>query len=167
MIESGKKPEQNYNYNERQVVIMRKSRSLGLLLVLSIGAVVFSISLTGIAQAIPVDHFSPGQSGTDQMVTYVGVLLYFPAPDLTICFCGSYYLSNLDREQTSYYLLASGIDLTRFIGKEIAVTGKPIVIPCTGTLLQNCDFLILEAIEENISTDEGERTWGKIKALFK
>ena len=127
----------------------------------------FSISLAGIVQAIPADNFSPGQSGTDQPVICEGVLLYFPPPDLTICFCGSYYLSNLDREQTSYYLLASGIDLTRFVGKEITVTGKPVVIPCMGTLLQNCDFLILEVIEENIFTDEGEKTWGKIKALFK
>ena len=167
MIESGKKSERNYNYNERQVVIMRKSRSLGLLLVLLIPAVVFIVNPAGLTQAVPVDRFSPGLSETDQTVIIEGVLLYFPPPDLTICFCGSYYLSNLDREQKSYYLLASGIDLTRFIGKEITVTGKPVVIPCTGTLLQNCDFLILEVIEENISTDDGEKTWGKIKALFK
>ena len=146
---------------------MRKSRSLGLLLVLLIGAGVFSVSPAGLTQADPADRFPPGQSETAQSVISEGVLLYFPPPDLTICFCGSYYLSNFDREQKSYYLLASGIDLTRFIGKEITVTGKPVVIPCTGTLLQNCDFLILEVIEENISTDDGENAWGKIKARFR
>ena len=164
--EGGKKYGWSYNYSERQVVIMSKSRSLGLLLILLV-PVAFLISPVGLAQAVPADWVSPGLSEAGQSVISEGVLIYYPPPDLTICFCGSYFLSNSDRTQQSYYLLAPGLDLTRFIGKQISVTGKPALIPCTGTLLQNCDFLVLEEVEETTTADDEETTWGKIKAVYK
>ena len=108
-----------------------------------------------------------GSNGLDQPVTSEGILAYIPPPDAYICFCGSYLLENLEREQTSYYLLAHQFDLTQFIGKQIVVTGKPILSPCSGTLLQYCDFLILEEIEENTNTPDDQTTWGKIKALYR
>jgi hypothetical protein len=139
----------------------------GLLLVLLILAAGFSVNPAGMTHAAVADRVSPGLGETAQAVISEGVLVYFPPPDLTICFCGSYFLQNPNREQKSYYLLAPGLDLTRFIGKVISVTGKPVLIPCTGTLLQSCDFLVLEEVEENSSAEDEDSTWGKIKAVYK
>ena len=135
--------------------------------VLLAGLAAFYWSPVAHSSAAPADQFAPHISGTGETVTCEGVLVYFPPPDLTICFCGSYYLTNSNREAKSYYLLSSGMDLGLFIGKKITVTGKSVLIPCLGTLFQYCDFLILERIEENTATDGGDDTWGRIKALYR
>lgn len=98
-------------------------------------------------------------------ITSIGVLQYTAPPDITICFCGSFFL-HADKEYRAFYLYSSEIDLTKFVGKKVLVMGKPFKTPCQGTLYRLCSFLEVKEVEPVAPTPADTSTWGRIKSLY-
>jgi hypothetical protein len=117
-----------------------------------------------------VGTFAPARGGEMPSTTVLpvatqGVLAFIPPPDLTICYCGSYFLT-AEKGYIDYYLYAPEIDLSKHIGKRIVVTGTPYTTVCTGTLYRVCKFLRVTGIDEFAPTPTEETTWGRVKGLF-
>jgi hypothetical protein len=96
----------------------------------------------------------------------VGVVVFTAPPDITICFCGSYRLQ-AEKDLISYYLASDHIDLSKYVGQRVTVTGRPFATTCWGTLLRTCAFLNVESVETlaPLATEPG--TWGRIKSLYR
>ncbi|UCF05009.1 MAG: hypothetical protein JSV33_13970 [bacterium] len=98
--------------------------------------------------------------------TTLGNLRYFPPPEVTICFCGSYYLLG-EEGFSSYYLVSDKHDLKLFIGKRVIVTGRKYTDICTGTLAIPCDYIKVESIIQDLSWDTEESSWGAVKSIYR
>jgi hypothetical protein len=108
---------------------------------------------------------SGGPSADDPVVVH-GILEFTPAPEVTICFCGSYFLAS-EKTRPGYYLVSDTIDLTPYIGESIQVTGRKFTSACTGTLLLPCDYLRVEKVIDPITTGAEPTTWGAVKSLYR
>ena len=126
----------------------------------------FLFGAAAASHAIDTGFFNSPLTMSADRATSQGVLQYFPDPDFTICYCGSYYLSVTEKQFNAYYLLSDNIDLSEFIGQRITVTGTILSAPCEGTLYRLCDFLVVNEIKEIIHTGTQLDSWGRVKALF-
>jgi hypothetical protein len=126
----------------------------------------FLLVLSGTPFAVQKDFVGSTLETSGDRDTSRGILQFFPVPDLTICFCGSYRLTVSEEKYKAYYLLSDRIDFSQFIGKNITVSGKIYSAPCEGTLFYLCPFLIVDEIQENIPAASEDDTWGTIKALY-
>jgi hypothetical protein len=117
--------------------------------------------------SLPADHL-PGTAGSKSLAaaerTVEGILQYVPAPDVTICFCGSFFVTT--EKDEVIYLAAEGIDLLELVHKKVSVTGTPYVTGCIGTLYQPCTFVLVGSIKLVTPLPTERSTWGAIKSLF-
>jgi hypothetical protein len=111
------------------------------------------------AQAAP-------QGDDNRLEQALGILEYTSRPEISICFCGSFYLIG-EKGVISNYLISDEIDLTQYIGKKVFVTGKPFTGVCEGTLALPCDYLLVEEIVLKSSTATADSDWGSIKLYYK
>jgi hypothetical protein len=98
--------------------------------------------------------------------TTLGHLKYFPPPEVTICFCGSYFLLG-EEGFDSYYLTTDKYDLKLFVGKRVIVTGRKYTAICTGTLAHPCDYIQIESIQQDLSWDTEQSSWGAVKSIYR
>ena len=96
--------------------------------------------------------------------TVEGVLQYTAPPDLTICFCGPFFVVTEKNERV--YLASDEVDLSEHIHDKVSVTGKPYITACMGTLYQPCNFIRVASLELLSPTPTEPTTWGGIKSLF-
>lgn len=97
--------------------------------------------------------------------TLAGELRYTPAPEVSICFCGSYLLAS-ESGTKDVYLVSEAIDLMPFAGRRVTVRGRSYTGLCDGTLALYCDFFAVEKIAVAASADADGSTWGAIKSLY-
>ena len=104
--------------------------------------------------------------GDDTLRLSIGCLQFIEKPDISLCFCGEYYLS-ADEPWKNFYLQADSIDFTPYIDKEILVVGRPFVRICEGTLARPCDYM--DVHELSVVTEAGsiEVSWGLLKMIHR
>jgi len=95
-----------------------------------------------------------------------GLLTFIPKPEISICFCGSYYLEGNDGSK-GYYLVNEEIDLSPFVGKEVRVVGHPFSGICQGTLALPCDYLSVRYICGVSALGDSSPSWGLIKTFYR
>jgi hypothetical protein len=96
----------------------------------------------------------------------VGVLSYIPAPDMSICFCGSFPLAVEGTGQVCY-LLTEGIDLREFDGDRVLVLGKIFSGFCAGTIERPCSFVDVEKVVVLSRTGVTGIDWGALKMIYR
>ena len=104
-------------------------------------------------------------AGESAEVYSEGNLKFTPAPEITICFCGSFFLSPAEGFKP-FYLVSDEMDLVAWAGQDVRVAGRQFSAPCMGTLFQMCQFMWVREIGERGPTDTEPATWGAIKKLF-
>jgi hypothetical protein len=95
-----------------------------------------------------------------------GLLTFTPKPEISICFCGSYYLEGEDGFK-NYYLVNEEIDLELFVGKKVRVVGHPFSGICQGTLARPCDYLSVRDICGVSALGDSSSTWSHIKMFYR
>jgi hypothetical protein len=98
--------------------------------------------------------------------TVIGVLSYQPAPNLAICFCGSFRLT-VEGALKECYLLSDLIDLREFDGQRILVIGKSFSGFCSGTLERPCNFMDVEKVAVLSRTGVAGVDWGALKTIYR
>jgi hypothetical protein len=135
-----------------------------------ISAVIFAASVTqsraNVYDLLPSADGPMLSGGADGLEYSRGDLKFEPSPDLTICFCGSYFLS-AEKGFESFYLFSDTINISRYVGLKVNVSGRPFDTVCDGTLLRICHFLRVTDIVDLTPTGTDLSTWGKIKSLFR
>jgi len=96
----------------------------------------------------------------------VGVLKYIPAPDLALCFCGSFLL-DVEGVPQDCYLLTEGIDLRELDGERILVFGKAFSGFCAGTIVRPCSFVDVEKVVVLSRTGVTGVDWGTFKMIYR
>jgi len=96
----------------------------------------------------------------------LGVLGFIPQPDISICFCGSYFLAT-GSSSKDCYLVSNSIDFAEFVGRRILVYGKSFSGICQGTLARPCAFYDVEKIVALSSTGAADVDWGSIKMIYR
>jgi hypothetical protein len=96
----------------------------------------------------------------------VGVLTYIPAPDLALCFCGSFLL-DVEGVSQDCYLLTDVIDLREFDGERILVFGKAFSGFCAGTIERPCSFVDVEKVVVPSRTGVTGVDWGTLKMIYR
>jgi len=98
--------------------------------------------------------------------TMVGLLTYTPAPDLSICFCGSFALA-VEGSIHVRYLLTDAIDLREYDGDRVLVTGKAFSGFCAGTLEHPCSFVDVEKVIVLSRMGVSTVDWGALKMIYR
>ena len=96
----------------------------------------------------------------------VGVLKYIPAPDLALCFCGSFLL-DVEGVPQDCYLLTDVIDLRELDGDRILVFGKAFAGFCAGTIVRPCSFVDVEKVVVLSRTSVTGVDWGTLKMIYR
>jgi len=102
----------------------------------------------------------------DGDTTLVGLLGYVPAPDVSICFCGSFPLS-LESSLGECYLVSDSIDLHAFAGQRVLVYGKSFSGLCSGTVARPCSYFDVRKIVPFTRTGVAAIDWGMLKAIYR
>jgi hypothetical protein len=132
------------------------------LMIATVFALGVGVCLSGVCGALAATAQSDADNLTDR--TVVGVLQYTPPPEVTICFCGPFFVPTEKGEVI--YLTSDTIDLFEHVHEKISVTGTPFVTGCTGTLYQPCNFVRVTSLNLVSPTPTETTTWGAIKSLF-
>jgi hypothetical protein len=98
--------------------------------------------------------------------TLVGLLNYVPAPDVSICFCGSFPLS-LESSLGECYLVSDSIDLWAFAGQRVLVYGKSFSGLCSGTVARPCGYFDVRKLVPLTRTGVAGVDWGFVKSIYR
>jgi hypothetical protein len=96
----------------------------------------------------------------------IGVLSYTPAPDMAVCFCGSFLLT-ADDARSERYLFSDAIDLREYDGLKILVTGKAFTTFCSGTLERPCSCIDVEKVIVFSRVGVEGVDWGAVKMIYR
>jgi hypothetical protein len=127
---------------------------------------VLSLIVAFCAPAAAERASAASQDDENRLHQALGMLDYTARPEISICFCGSFYLEG-EKGFKSYYLVSQEIDLAKYIGKKIFVTGRPFSGICEGTLALPCDFLFVESIVLQSNTATITCDWSIIKMSYR
>jgi len=124
-----------------------------------------AIAVLALALVFCVSGPTGSVAGEQAEVYSEGTLKFTPVPEVTVCFCGSFFLSPAEGYKP-FYLVSDEIDLTAWAGQDVHVAGRQFAAPCHGTLLVMCQFMVVSEIGERTPADTAPSTWGAIKELF-